>query len=488
LSLRAVDARFLLPLVPESAVVLGELPAWRDGLSSLGVELVEPEDGSDPDLVVAPADQAARALAVGAETALVLGGRVDRAVLGGLESTVYRAVPDLAAPEYLVPLHQPKALRYFYDFLRVAPGRAKWWRNRIAARAGGSALGRFVPADQLVTVVGARADVPAALRPVADATGMAVEGWLLGLGPPHAERRVVFSLFEPASRMPRLVAKLDRLPGARDAEDGGQVREEDVRELELRAPPLKGHVPHVLPPMIVGESSVSIESAGAGFVMTDYLRGPFRRSKKLTAIDRVATWLIEVAVASAREGEGPLSDVTLTSGPPPADSAPVAQPGAVGGIPEVVEHGDLWSGNVILGPDGKFTVIDWADANPRGLPLRDLLYFLSESLAWVDGTSTHAERVRHFAALFRGEAPSSAVLFRWVRAMVEALGIERDAVGPLATCCWDDLASRRRAALSTTPTLILESMGPDAVEPALRKAELWNRESGLGAAWDAWRR
>jgi hypothetical protein len=72
--------------------------------------------------------------------------------------------------------------------------------------------------------------------------------------------------------------------------------------------------------------------------------------------------------------------------------------------------------------------------------------------------------------------------------MVEALGIERDAVGPLATCCWDDLASRRRAALSTTPTLILESMGPDAVEPALRKAELWNRESGLGAAWDAWRR
>jgi len=466
-------------------VVLGELPEWRDGLSSLGVELVDPGDKDEPDLVVAPADAASRALAVGAKTALILGGRVDRSDLGELESTSYLAVPDLTAPEYLVPLHQPRTLRYFYNFLRVAPSRVQWWRNRAVARTVGSALDHFVPTGQLLTVVGASGGVPAALRPVIDSTGLALEGWLLGLGPAHAERRVVFSLFEASSAVPGLVAKLDRLPLQRDAEDGSTGGGGDVRELESEVPPLGGHIPRQLPPVWAGGSCVSLETAGVGYVLTDYLRGPFRRSKRLAAVNGVAAWLLELAMTSARAAAGgPLSDVleaadTSASG----GSSPVWATG----IPTVLEHGDLWSANIILRTDGSFTVIDWADVRPCGLPLADLLYFLSESLAWVDGASDDAGRDRHFVALFRGGAPSSPVLFRWVRAMVEALGIGADAVGSLATFCWDDLAGRRRTALSTVPILIRQSMGSDAIEPVLRKAELWHHEVELGSTWDAWR-
>ena len=483
MTLRAVDARFLLPLFPESAVVLGELPEWRDGLSSLGVELVEPGERDGPDLVVAPADAASCALAVGAKTALILGGRVDRAVLGNLESTSYLAVPDLTAPEYLVPLRQPRTLRYFYGFLRVAPTRAKWWRGRTAARAVGSAFDHLVPTGQLLTVVGARGRVPAALRPVIDSTGLALEGWLLSLGPAHAERRVVFSLFEASSAVPGLVAKLDRLPRPRDAEDGGA--DGDVRELEPQVPPLVGHVPRQLPPVWAGGGRVSLETAAVGYVLTDYLRGPFRRSKRLAAVDGVAAWLLELAMASARAADGVLSDVPGATG---ASVSGGPSPGWATGIPTVLEHGDLWSANIILRPDRTFTVIDWADVRPRGIPLADLLYFLSESLAWVDDASDDAGRDHHFVALFRGGAPSSPVLFRWVRAMVDALGIGADVVGSLATFCWDDLARRRRTALSTAPILIRQSMGSDAVEPVLRKAELWHLEVELGATWDAWRK
>lgn len=484
MTLRAVDARFLLPLFPESAVVLGELPEWRDGLSSLGVELVEPGDRDEPDLVVAPADTASRALAVGAKTALILGGRVDRSLLGELESTSYMAVPDLTAPEYLVPLHQPKTIRYFYDFLRVAPSRAKWWRNRAAARAVGSALDHLVPTGQLLTVVGASGEVPAALRPVIETTGLALEGWLLGLGPAHAERRVVFSLFEASSPVPGLVAKLDRLPRPLDAEDGSTGGGGDVRELVPRVPPLGGRVPRQFPPVWAGGGCVSLETAGVGYVLTDYLRGPFRRSKKLGAVDGVAAWLIELAIASTHAADGPLSGVPEAS--VPTDSGGSSAVWGTG-IPTVLEHGDLWSANIILRPDRSFTVIDWADVRPRGLPLADLLYFLSESLAWVDGALDDAGRDRHFVSLFRGGAASSPVLFRWVRAMVEALGIGADVVGTLATFCWDDLARRRRMALSTTPMLIRQSMGSDTVEPVLRRAELWHHEVELGATWDAWR-
>ena len=465
-------------------MVLGELPEWRDGLSSLGIELVEPGDRDGPDLVVAPADAASRALAVGAKTALILGGRVDRSVLGELESTTYLAVPDLTAPEYLVPLHQPRTLRYFYGFLRVAPSRAKWLRNRATALAVGYALDALVPAGQLLTVIGASAEVPAALRPVIDSTGLALEGWLLGLGPAHAERRVVFTLFEASSTVPGLVAKLDRLPRQRVAEEGSTGGGGDLGSLEPLVPPLGTHVPRQLPSVWAGGSCVSLETAGVGYVLTDYLRGPFRRSKRLAAVDGVAAWLLELAMASTRAADGPLSngleaaDSSVSGGSSPAWAT---------GIPTVVEHGDLWSANIILRPDRSFMVIDWTDVRPRGLPLADLLYFLSESLAWVDGASDDAGRDRHFVALFRGGAPSSPVLFRWVRAMVEALDIGADVVGPLATFCWDDLARRRRTALSTAPILIRQSMGSDTVEPVLRKAELWHHEVDLGAAWDAWR-
>ena len=481
MSLRAVDARYLLPLVPRTARVVGDLPEWREGLRIVGVDILGSDSREEPDVLVAPAELAASSLDIPARTYLFLGRPAARAArLKGLAATTYLAIPDLATPEYLVPVRQRRTMHYFYDRIRISPVRARWFRNRLAARLIG--LGMPLSDSGQVTVVTATNSSPAALLSAGKATNRDADGWLLSLGPPHAERRVVFSVFRRHCPVPEWVAKVERLPRPEDAASASQSDENMARLIAIGAL-VSEHVPHPLGEAPFAGGIETIETAAAGYILTDFLRGPFRRARKLSKLDGIASWLVDVARATAQPVEGePVGGPRSTS--PEGSAAPEA--GALSGLPSVLEHGDLWSNNIIIGPGRSFTVIDWADSDRHGLPLRDLLYFLSESLAVVDGASTDAERDRHFGALFRGELPTSAILFGWIRTMVASLEIDRELVGRLAAHCWDDLAIRREKALATTPAPVMESMGADAIDPAIRKAELWRQDPGLGDGWSAW--
>jgi LmbE family N-acetylglucosaminyl deacetylase len=485
-SVRAVDARFLLSGVPRSARVVGDLPEWRAGLATAGIDIVENDRAEPPDLVVAPASQAAAALEVGAQSYLFLGGAVRRVAPGsGLRSTVYLAVPDLEAPEYLVPLDQARTIRYFFDYLRIAPSRAQWYRNRLTARLMGVGNGFPVRDDRLVTMVGFGSSVPAAVRVAATAAGRGASGWLLSLGPTHAERRAVFTVFVGTTPMPDWVAKFDRLASL-DADERPVPAEHRLTSVLSSVPLLDEHMPHPLGEVTFDGRATTIEAAAAGYLLTDFLRGPFARSRKMAAVDEVAQWLVALAIATAIPPDHP-EDRARGGGLPDATSVGPAAAATLSGAPRVLEHGDLWSGNVVIRPGRPFVVIDWEDADPRGYPLRDLLYFLSETLAVADGASTDGERDTHFRSLFRGELPSSQVVFGWVRTMADGLGIDPDQVGPLVAHGWEDLALRRREGLATTSAAIIESMGPEPVEPAIRRAELWSDDPALGERWSAWR-
>src|SRR5439155_12181528 len=69
--LRNVDARFLLPMFPQTAIAMH--PAWSEGLQQAGIRIIEPGNGPAPDLVVAPANLRDAALGVGASTVLLDG-------------------------------------------------------------------------------------------------------------------------------------------------------------------------------------------------------------------------------------------------------------------------------------------------------------------------------------------------------------------------------------------------------------------------------
>jgi hypothetical protein len=153
-------------------------------------------------------------------------------------------------------------------------------------------------------------------------------------------------------------------------------------------------------------------------------------------------------------------------------------------LPAVLEHSDVGTWNVVVGPEG-FGVLDWESAREHSLPLWDLWYFLADALAHLDGCEAREAREDHFARLFAGRAPASGLLFAHTRSAVQRLAIPPDAVGPLATLCF--LA---KGAAHRTRTEALARAAPHAAsaEPLWAPlARRWLSDPALGLGWSAWR-
>jgi hypothetical protein len=145
----------------------------------------------------------------------------------------------------------------------------------------------------------------------------------------------------------------------------------------------------------------------------------------------------------------------------------------------VLQHRDLTSFNVIVSGEG-FAAIDWEGARDAWFPLVDLLYFLADALAIVDDSTRTERRLRHFSELFRGELPSSEVLFRWVRHAAEAARVPADAVGLIATVCWLDYGF--------APWVAPPGVSPAALPTAkARLTRAWLADPALGPGWSRWR-
>ncbi len=468
--LRQVDARFLLPLVPETACVLPGAAVFASGLAEAGIEVVGVVGTAERplDLVVASSDEAEAALGLSARSYIFVGRPVAAlARAGGLEAESYLAIPDVPGAAYLIPLGFPAVLRHVYRRLRVAPSRARWWRGRLLAEA--LARGVPPPGTRTVTVAAPLSVRPAALTAVEGLVGPGHDGWLLSLGPVRAEGRVVFEVFEGA--VPRYVVKCDRRV---DVETEVDRVESTARLTEaIASSPLVASVaPRPVGSVQFAGGLVEVETAAVGYRLIIRLRGPFPRKTKLAAIDAVATWLLALAESTLHR-RGP--------------SGSYRAPAELDDVPRVICHGDLWSGNVFVDDLYHCQVIDWADVDRSGLPLGDLLLLLSESLAELDDEDTDEGRDRHFVELLTGRRATSAFLFGWVRAMVDALDLEPELVGLVAEAALAAMAERR---------LLLEGLAPGdprreapaaLADPVVRRARLWTTTPGLGRSWQAWR-
>ncbi len=481
MSLRDVDARFLLPLMPKTAVVLGALPKWESGLQDAGVEVVANDGRLAADLIVADVADVEAALARQARAVMILGGRSAAAARRrGWHTVEYLAVPDLANAEFLVPLSSPQALRYFADRTRIPPTRGRWWRNRIASRVASRWPAMPLPASR-VTIASAVPGPPLLVEAVAERWGLRVGGWLASLGPLHAEGRVVVYVFEPGRAEPSWVVKLNRLA----------TTSEPVGEPAALPPIAAVRQPTALGSITLdGGYEAEAETAAAGVVLTDLLRGPFSRRRKLAAIEAVTDWLLELARATVTRPR-PLTDAeaiavrAVASQLGPGTAEMLHQ--AVTRVPRVFEHGDLWSRNIVMLGRDHISVLDWTDCNPRGLPLRDLMSFLADSLAELDGTRTQAERDQHFLALSRGEGSASGRLFSSIRRMVAELGLPDDTVGPIITLGLVTQAHVRARAAARLPQAVSGTFDPAAVEPVVQRACLWLADRALCDGWSAWR-
>jgi hypothetical protein len=479
--LRRVDLRFALPQPVRQAAVLGGLAAWRDGLAQAGAEVIEPGSGR-PDLVVAPRALAQKALAVGAGMVVLEGPARRRLERAGLAARQLLVRPRREEPSLVVPLDERLPARYAAEHLSLVDRR---WKLVRAAVAKGLIQARLFPSLPSTITVGSREPGPPYL--VAGAAELGVppaSGWVLALGLGDVLSRNLFYLFPPGQAEPAWVLKFARLPGYREPFD----RDQHGLELAARAGDVVArHAPRLLGRLHVEGIHASLETAAPGRRLRDLLLRPGHRRDKLRLIDRVADWIVAMHKATSAPPETlapELDRLRRQVLPLWADHGASADlVDALPPLPAVLQHNDLGSWNIAVGST-TFTVVDWESARERGLPLWDLFYFLADALALLDGCPGGATRPQHTTRLFRGELPTSPILFRWTRRAADALRIPRRAVGPLATLCWLHHArspAQRAAAL--------DAYAPGSAAPlhgTEQVAGAWLADPALGLAWQRW--
>jgi hypothetical protein len=449
--------------------VFGDLPGWRSDLRERDLEVVEAAGRAD--LAVSSEAALGSALASGPTSVIVEGSRAAPGALAaaGLSTTRLLSLPIEGTPVLFVDLRHRRAARYA---LRRGVVHQQVWRTaRNEVVAGLVGFGVVPPFPALVGV-GTSSPRPPALIAAARELGVPVDGgWVMLVSPGSVVRRNGLLVFPPGAGQPSHVLKFSRLRASSPTFD----REaQGVARVAAAGGVVAAHAPRYLGRVEADGFPAAVETAAPGTKLSTYLRRPLPRAVKLRAVEGVATWLVDVAretaVAGALAGRS-------------WDGVPADLAQAAAKVPGTFQHNDLAEENVVVRRGG-FTVLDWEWAEPAGPPLGDLLYFGVHVLRIVDGAGED-DRERHLVELLRGEAPSSPILFSWIRRLVETLDLPASSVGPLATLSW-----LRRAALSRQERKRAEGVGGTPLDPAFaeRVAALWVETEGLGAAWAAWRR
>lgn len=486
MSLRTADLRFVLPAPVHSARVLGAEPfasGWNTALEEAGLEA---SNTAVPDLIVAPAQRLAQAMAAGAPYVLLL-GRPRRPVPGARQLFVRG---EATRPLHVVPADQPSSLRHYLRHVAAAPSAVGRVRGGALAAMTRTPVpvGRVVP-SRAVAVVHTRQPSPVPFL-IQEATAFGVPrnaGWVLSLGAGDDLQRAVFHLLEDgrADGPARWVLKFARVAGY----DEPFRRDEAGLALARSAGPVvAGHAPALLGRFDVAGLAASVETAASGRRLVEVLARvhawPGGAKSAVQSLDAIASWVIDLgrATRTAPAALGP-ELARLAADVVPRWVRAGASPDLVGSLPPlpgVLQHNDLGSWNIVT--DGaQFTAVDWESARACGLPLWDLLYVLGDCLVRIEGPGDVATLTTRALALFRGESAHSARLFGWVRRAVETLQLPVDAVGPLATLCWlhHGLSSTARdAALGGAPAVPLGHLA--------RLAEPWLADPALGVGWRAW--
>lgn len=481
MSLRRVDPRFCLAEQPRSAVVLGGLEDWSHGLRLAGVEV---RAAGPADLVVAPASAAAEGLAAGGKTVLLEGRGGARPLRdAGLHVRSFLVRPRRDAPELLLPRDDPRPAAYAIRRWSAGYTRGKQLRNRIAAfLAARGALPEVEPAIALGTPSPRRS--PAIVAGAEELGVPADVRWFMSCGQGDALSRNVFHLFRAGEREPEWALKFARLPGYDEPFRRDEAGLELVREA---GGVVADHAPRLLGRFSADGLEASLETAAVGEKLRATLLAPGSESPKLRLVGEVAEWLLAMARETAAPPPALASELDrLRREVVPAwvaDGVPAALADELPPLAAVLQHNDAGCWNIVAGRSG-FTAVDWESARRHGLPLWDLVYFLTDALATLDRASSPAEQDEHSRRLLRGESRRSRMLFGWIGRAARELDVPREAVGRIVTLGWlhHGLSPRLRGAE------VGRMGGGDAglPAPASRLAPIWLADPALGIEWKAW--
>jgi hypothetical protein len=471
-ALRRVDWRLLLPPAALRRVALFAGVEGAGGIALLAQGVVDGPAAEPGDSSLALVGDVRRATLAAAYRALEPGGslylevpgaagRQRRAVLDALGAAGFEILGRyvmVTARNGLrrawLPVGSPGAIGHFLSVGKGRRARSGPVRRRARSAVWRLRAGGFLPARFAVvarrTPASANADSPAGT----DLLGLVRERWdELGLGG-AAERcsllllapgrsmvnKLIGTVFQEPDPRPLMVVKMPRV-----AESNPFLRNEAhvLKALAGGPTPVTG-IPEILfsietrERVLVAQSfmggrplSGELRAASAPRIaarVTDWLVALATRQRTGAAADRAGTVVASILDRFAQEYGRVVDPAFLRA------SEELLRPLDV--LPVVCEQRDFSPWNLRITDAGELVVLDWESAVLEGLPLLDLLYFLSYLAFRLDRAEQPQQRIRSLRRMWDPRTPSGRIAAECVARYVAAVGIPASAVAPLRVLLW----------------------------------------------------
>jgi hypothetical protein len=105
-------------------------------------------------------------------------------------------------------------------------------------------------------------------------------------------------------------------------------------------------------------------------------------------------------------------------------------------FPLVFQHGDPGTWNAMVTPSGRVAFLDWEAAEPDGLPLWDLFYFIRTYGAWSLQAAISGDVTKGFGTQFLANTALQSVLVEATARYCARVGISEQLIEPLFYTCW----------------------------------------------------
>lgn len=313
-----------------------------------------------------------------------------------------------------------------------------------------AALGRF--ARRYGVLVGRGAlrsgdQPPAYLRQIASAAGVSIDAhrWGLSARGEYRSRKVLFFLFNGAAETPEYIVKMTRDPALNPR------LENEHRALAWLAERRIGDretLPHAVflghhnDLAIVGETvidGVPFEQRSTGAAGCPLAAAAIEWLTELGAAtaDTGAASGLEVSEALATLFERFAQIYQLSADQHAFLAGQIAAIGASRGrFPLVFQHGDPGTWNIWVTPSQRVAFLDWEAAEPQGMPLWDLFYFVRTYGSWAGRAGSSGDVMKGFAGQFLSASPFQQLLIDATERYRARVGVPAELVEPLFYTCW----------------------------------------------------
>lgn len=288
---------------------------------------------------------------------------------------------------------------------------------------------------------------PRYLGTIARDAGVDIEyhRWGLMAGGAYISKKLVFMLFDRDSEQPEYIVKLPRHPSL-NARLENQFRALNI--LHARGAGEQDVLPRVAffgyhaglavlgETMLEGapflDQSIGTVECPAARAVVDRLieLGRLTRDTQVSTAAEVAAVLDKLLTRFSEIYQPTPSEYAFLAGQI-ASIAACAEP-----FPAIFQHGDCGVWNIIITPKGQAALLDWEAAEPHGLPLWDLFYFLRSYCVGVVGLEATSGQLTGFVNQFLSEAALGSLVLDATRRYVQSLKLPQALVEPLFYTCW----------------------------------------------------